>query len=205
MCLLSFVAAGQSLTAGLSRDQVLSSIRTGNLDAIKTTLNQIKGMAYPQDILPVMQDIWDGKSDQYPDLPWRVLKSDIVRTEVADILLQAHYNGLIKINVASIREYLLKEIRNSDSETARTALLALAPLDDAADVPALVDIAKQFDPHTYRAAVITLARMCNPKASEGLKTVLNASPSSDVRKGIEDVMRHADAAKSTANICGHRG
>lgn len=50
----------------------------------------------------------------------------------------------------------------------RNSLLALAIVDDRADVPAIKKVAQQQQEGVFHAAVLTLVRMCNPAASAAL-------------------------------------
>lgn len=148
-------------------ESLSQDLRSKNIDQIFITLNDVKGMMYQGQILPFIQDLWDIRKDKHPDLPWQVIQSDIVRVEIADVLIQARDNGRINLDLTPLHNYVAHLINSSDVQVALSAISTLATIDDPIDAKAITAIAKKQD-RLFRSCVSSLARMCNTAAERGL-------------------------------------
>ena len=90
----------------LSKQEFLDILKSEDIDRILKATNKIKRMHYQGEILPVIVDLWSHNRNEYPDLPWSVVGSDIVRLELANILVQAEVNGFINIDTNPLHQYV---------------------------------------------------------------------------------------------------
>ena len=67
-----------------------------NIDQIVSSLNVVKRTAYQGEILPFIFDLWIGNEQKYPDLPWRIVKKDMIRVELADVLVDILGNNIVR-------------------------------------------------------------------------------------------------------------
>lgn len=163
------VTACQAVEVGKA-DTLLAAISAQNLDGTVATLNEIKRSRYRGDVLPMVKALWNNERDKYPNIPWPFVNLDIVRVNLADILLQADRNKEIEIDKRAIHTYVRKVAFDStDMQAKAAALLALGVVDDPQDVAALQLVAlAQRDP-AATSAILALGMMCNNEAGTSLE------------------------------------
>jgi hypothetical protein len=91
-------------TVGLASSEVFvtmqsltTDLESRDIDRIDKSLNDIKTMSYKGEILPFVADLWGQRKAKHSGLPWDVIETELVRVELADILLQAVKNGRTKL------------------------------------------------------------------------------------------------------------
>lgn len=203
LCLLAW--GGVSLSAQsdtyVSVDELTATLKTRNVDRILVTLNTIKQMSYQGEILPFVRDLWDGRKDKYPELPWETINSNIVKVDIANILLQAHANGKIKLDTESVHRYVAGMISSTDIDVARNAILTLSLLDDEKDVAKILAIAKRQQKGTFRAAVVALSKMCNPAAAKALAQLEESVTGKELKSYVAETRRESQAFKERSGWC----
>ncbi|MDH5667910.1 MAG: hypothetical protein OEY86_07865 [Nitrospira sp.] len=161
-------AAWASSGTFVTVQSLIADLESRNIRRIDRSLNDIKTMPFKGQILPFVADLWEQRKDKHPGLPWDVIDSEVVRVELADILLQSWKNKLVKLDPEPMHRYLLGLITRQDPDVARIAIVALSAVDDEADVEGIHQVAKQKEPATFRVAIISLSRMCNQKAAKAI-------------------------------------
>ena len=111
-------------------ENLKADLQTRDIDRIGKTLNDVKQMKYQGQILPFLVDLWSSQKAKYPELQWEIINSDIVRVDIANVLLQAQRNGRIQINDDELYEFLAKLLVSSDQQVAQNAIWAVAGLVD---------------------------------------------------------------------------
>ena len=182
----------QSLTADLE---------SKNIDRIDKSLNDIKTMSYKGQILPFVTDLWEQRKDKHPGLPWDVIGSEVVRVELADILLQAWKNRLVKLDPEPLHRYVAGLITSPDPDVARIAIVALSMVDDEADVEGIHQIAKQQEPATFRVAVLSLSRMCNQKAAKAMAELERSIAEPPLKSFIVERQQVSEEFKKQSTWC----
>ncbi len=185
----------------ISVDELTAELKTRNIDRIVKTLNTVKRMSYQGRILPFILDLWDDRKDKYPDLPWNIVNADIVRVEIANILLQAAANGRVEIDTEKLHEFVFGLIDNADIDVARSAILTLPLIDDERDVDKIFAIAKQQKKGTFRASVLTLAEMCNSAANAALDQLERLVENSESKSFIVETRDSMKAFKKKSHWC----
>jgi hypothetical protein len=202
-CLLLW--GGASLSAPsetyVSVDELTATLKTRNIDRILVALNAVKQMSYQGEILPFVRDLWDGRKDRYPDLPWETINADIVRVDIANILLQAEANGKIKVDKEKIHRYVAGLLGSTDIDVVRNAILTLSLLDDEKDVDKILAIAKQQQKGTFRAAVVALSKMCNPAAAKALAQLEESVTQKELRSYVAETRRESQGFKERSGWC----
>lgn len=143
-------------------------LKSRNIDKIIETMNDIKKLANEKKILNVVIDLWAKNDEKYPDLPWDIITTDVVRLELADILIQAKKNRVIDLEISSMHTFVSRLIQGDDYRTKLQALLVLPLFNDPRDVPIILDVIKTPGSAWFRAGVRTLAAMCNDSAKAAL-------------------------------------
>lgn len=182
----------QSLTADLE---------TRNIDRVGKSLNDIKTMSYKGQILPFVADLWEQRKDKHPGLPWDVIGSEIVRVDLADILLQAVKNGRMKMDPQPMHRLVSGLITSNDPDVARKAIGALSIVDDETDVDGIHQVAKQKDPATFRVAVMTLSSMCNQKAARAIAELETSITEPQFKSYIAQRKHDSDEFKKQTAWC----
>ena len=150
-------------------EDLIETINAKDVDKIIIMTNTIKGMRYKGLILPFILDLWMGNNEKYPGLAWNIVNLDIIRLEVADILVQSQRNSIINLETKekeAIHNYTLRMIGNQDVALALRAIFILEIIDDEKDVGKILSIAiaENTPDGTFRAAIITLLGMCSQQA-----------------------------------------
>ena len=182
----------QSLTADL---------KSRNIDQIDKSLNDTKTMSYKGEILPFVLDLWEKRNDKHPRLPWDVVETNIVRVELADILLQAVKNRRLKLDSQPIHRFVSGLVDSDDPDVARKAIGALSIVDDEADVDRIHNVAKGKDPATFRIAVVTLTHMCNRKAANAIAELEGSIAEPQFNSYIKQQRRDSEEFKNRAAWC----
>lgn len=185
----------------VSIDKLTKELNTRNVDRIIKTLNMVKRMSYQGKILPFIRDLWEERKDKYPDLPWNIINEDVIKVELANILLQAAANGKIEINTEKLHKYVLGLIDSEDTDVARSAILTLSIIDDVRDVDKIFSIAKQQKKGTFRASVLTLANMCNSAANTALEQLEKYVDNSELKFFITNTRDSMEDFKIRTHWC----
>lgn len=185
----------------VSAESLTAVLKAQNIDRILATLNDIKRMRYQGEILPFIHDLWENRKDKYPDLPWTVIDSPIVRVNVADILIQGRSNGQIRINKTPLHRYVRSQIDSTDTAVAVDAIFALATFDESGDVGAILAVAGKERQPTFRAAVVALAGMCTPAASKALARLGSAVRKPEDKTFLVNTVRQYRSFKTRTHMC----
>jgi len=183
-------------------ETIRSTLKTRNIDEIIDVMNKIKMLRYQGHVLPYLDSLWHGKTDELPNESWDVIKLDIVRLEIADILLQADNNGDYKADRKEIHKFVRNLLnRRKDSGLIRRALLVLSHFDCEDDVDFIVSIALNEDRRTFRAAIIALADMCNEKAKKALVSLSNKLKREDYREYVRIKSKELHELQKKWRLC----
>lgn len=149
-------------------ENLKADLRTRDIDRIVKTLNDVKRMGYEGQILPFLVDLWSNQKAKYSELPWEIINSDIVRVDIANVLLQAQRNGRIQINDDELYEFLAKLLGSSDLQVAQNAILTLSLIDEPRSVEKILSAANRKNKWTFRSSFVALTSMCHPAAEKAL-------------------------------------
>ena len=143
-----------------------------NSKVIVELMNEIK-RGGSQELVYLVHDLWVEREVKYPAVAWNVIRTPRVRIELANVLVQAHNNQMIAIDLGEIRQFVREILAGSHEGAKRTAVLTLGLLNsreyvDEQDITVLRDIAMEENPHTFRAAVIALAKICGAVADQAM-------------------------------------
>ena len=122
--------------------------------------DRLKKMNYQGEILPFVKDLWHLKKNKHPDLAWNIVTKDIVRVEIANILLQAERNGLIDINKENLHNYILGLLSSNDVYVVQKSIFTLSTFDYNSDVDDILSIAKKRNKITFRKTKLKRSRIC---------------------------------------------
>lgn len=185
----------------VSVDELATSLETGNIDRILNMLNAIKQMSYQGEILPFVYDLWNGREDKYPDLSWKIVNEDIIKVELANILLQAESNGRVEIDKAGLHKFVLKLVNSKDVGVVRSAISTLALTDDEGDVSKIFSIAIQQKKGTFRVSILALAEMCNSAAGKALDKLEKDVEKPELKSFITETRINIKAFKERTRWC----
>ncbi|HEY9200986.1 MAG TPA: hypothetical protein VIQ81_05265 [Gammaproteobacteria bacterium] len=199
LLLVSFCVVAND--AYIEKNELIQSLESRNIDIIVQALNDIKSMRYSGDILPLIKDLWEGKEEKWPDVPFDVVEKPIIKIELADILLQARSNGLIEINVDQYQNYLRNILSSKDLKVVANAVLILSGIEDKDDIPLILNVAKKNNQVTFRAAILALSTMCIPEADIALRKYESSLSDLDLKKYVNDTRIKMGEFKKNTNMC----
>ncbi len=199
-----FINHDQAISGGgsfVTVEELKRVLKTKNVDHIVETLNNVKSMRYQGEILPLVEDLWVGKVNEYPDLPPDTINSPIVKVEFANILLQAERNGRIKTDRERIYRFVEPLINSSDVQVAQTAIFTLSLFDQERATKAILAVAAEENRATFRVAVIGLSWMCDPSARRALEELIPRVKSGENKSIIRDALQESESKKHKTGIC----
>ncbi len=181
--LMKLPPSGRNVT----KERVQEVFRNDNVDEIvKTLVDMIRVLPDQTDNLAILQDLWRQNSYRYPDFDWDVINLEFVRLHIANVLVQAHRNQIVSVDLGEIRQFVLSGLRSADVAVRRKAIDTISLIDNPADVDRLVDIAQRDGNLLYRSAVHSLTTMCGPEASSGLDKLEALTTDSRLKEFLRD-------------------
>jgi|CXWL01.1.fsa_nt_gi hypothetical protein len=185
----------------VSVEELKADIKSRDIDRIDKSLNEVKRMSYQGQVLPLMLDLWEVKKENHPDLPWDIITSEIVRVEVANVLIQASINGKIDLDRKALHQYVSGLVANRDIAVAARAIGTLAVTDDPRDVPKILAIAKSMRQGIFHTAVITLTNMCNEDAAKAVEDLGVHVTEKELHSFVIETKKTAEAFKKKTGRC----
>ena len=189
----------------VTEESLTEDLLSKNVDRIDRSLNNIKGQRYQGQILPLITDLWEQRKERRPDLPWRLIGTDIIRVELADILMQAYKNGRVRTDPKPIHDYLSGLVNHEDLDVQRKAIGALSAIDDEQDVDKILAVAKRQEIYTFPVSVIALTTMCNEKASKAVAELGAIVDDSNLRAILSKTKQKSDDFKERTTWCKRTG
>lgn len=207
LTLVSIALPLHSLAAEVGQGAaLLKAIKAQKLDDTIDILNEVKRAQHRGDVLPLIQDLWNNDKKKHPDLPWSFVNLDVVRINIADILVQAYRNGLANVDRKALHAFVKKIASGSGDAQARgNALLVLGAIDDPRDVPALRSAAREERDWISTSALISLGTMCNSDAGKALDALSGALKGRQFVERAKDAQQlHLEMTKSKSGRCAQR-
>lgn len=140
----------------VSVEDLKADLQTRDIDRIVKALNVVKQMKYQGQVLPFLVDLWTNQKDKYPDLQWEIINSDIVKVDIANVLLQAQRNGRIQIDKGSVYEFVASLLDSSDVQVAQNAILTLSLIDEPRSAERILSAANRKNKWTFRSSFLAL-------------------------------------------------
>lgn len=191
-CLMPILTLGQTA----NKDDLVAALKAKNIDRALASLNEIKRSQYKGDVLPFLKAIWS--ESVVIDIPREILNLNIIRINVADVLVQAHNNGLTDAPLNDIRSFarslLDRRDKERDVEAMSTAIFVLGHIDNSEDTTLLRKTALQGNDYLFRSSVIALLMMCNTAASDELNGIKKAG-TAEQKRFLEEVRSKFQNAK----------
>ena len=185
----------------VTEESLTEDLLSKDIDQIRRSLNNIKRQSYKGQILPFITDLWDQRKEKRSDLPWRLIGTDIIRVELADILMQALRNGRVRTDPKSIHDYLSGSVNHEDLDVQINAIGALSVIDDERDVDKILAIAKRQEIFTFPVSVMTLTMMCNAKAAKAIKELTTTVKEPDLLAILSKQKAQSDDFKARTTRC----
>lgn len=186
----------------VSVEDLKADLQTRDIDRIVKALNVVKQMKYQGQVLPFLVDLWTNQKDKYPDLQWEIINSDIVKVDIANVLLQAQRNGRIQIGKGSVYEFVASLLDSSDVQVAQNAILTLSLIDEPRSVERILSAANRKNKWTFRSSFLALTSMCHPSADKALdqleiRVTDDSELTAEIQKGRLKMMEY----KTRTGMC----
>lgn len=200
---LVFSHSSFSAKIGVSSSELIKDINSGDVSLVVSDLNSIKSSGLKNNTLHTVLELWNIDVKKHPGLNWSLVKEDVIRVELADVLLQAESNGLIKLNTEYLHEYVTSMLESKDHNVLNSAILALSGIADLNDIDKIYKIAKQEQGESFRASVVSLSQMCNPAANRALESLRTKIKSKNNIEFLDKTMTKANDFKNKTGWCDH--
>jgi hypothetical protein len=187
-------------------DALLKAINAQKLDVTINVLNQVKQARHRGDVLPLLLALWNNDKKKHPDLPWGFVNLDVVRVNIADILVQAYRNGQVDVDRVSVHAFTKKvAAQSADAQARGAALLVLGMIDDPRDVQLLRLAALEERELVSSSAIASLGMMCNADAGKALGSLVTTLKGKQFMERARDARQlHLDMVKSKGGWCTQR-
>jgi len=186
----------------VSVEDIKADLRTQDIDLILQTLNNVKQMKYQGQVLPLVRDLWDNKKEIYPDLQWEIINSDIIRIDIANVLLQAQRNGRIQIDTNGIYDFVAGLVDSSDVQVAQNAILTLSLINESRSAEKIMSAAKRQNKWTFRSSIVALLSMCHSSAEKALDQLeMSVRDNAGLRAEIQKDRQKMAAYRTRTAIC----
>jgi hypothetical protein len=189
---LVFSHSSFAAKVGVSSSELIKDINSGDVRLVVSDLNSIKASGLKNNTLHTVLELWNIDVKEHPGLNWSLVKEDVIRVELADVLLQAESNGLIKLNTEHLHEYVTSMLESKDPDVLNSAILALSGIADLNDINKIYKIAKQEQGESFRASVVSLTQMCNPAANRALELLRTKIKSKNNIEFLDKTMTKAN-------------
>jgi HEAT repeat protein len=143
------------------------AMEKGDVETFVADLNNVRMDPEPE-VLTYLVSVW---RDARGEDPSRLLRNDLVLTELAWTLAQARRNPAVDVDEAELREFLRTAIRSDDEDVRLRAVLGIATLGDPIDMPILGQMTADPDETIFSAAVLVLSSRCVPEARAELDRI----------------------------------
>lgn len=183
---ITFGVTTATYAATANVENLLAAFESKNIDRVLSSLNDIKRSRYKGDILPLLDALWNKDKEAASQVPQEMLDYDIIRIQIADILVQAHNNGLIEAPVNDIHAFARKLLKSSDKEVVASTVFVLAQIDDQEDVNEIEGVALNNKGYLFRSSVIALSMMCNSAADRALKRIGEVTSDSEQTQFVRE-------------------
>lgn len=152
----------------LTEEILIDQFRSGNRNEIYVLLNEIKKESNSENDFLILNDIWEGNKEKYPNLNWDIIEDDYIKVNIVDALIQAVQNDIIDVDIRPMQEYTVNLLKKNNANVVVQAIWVLAVIDDENDVDEIVRVAQTMKERKFKAAVSTLSVMCNERAAIAL-------------------------------------
>ncbi len=206
MVLSSLIGAGTCLGATentfLTKEELKDDLMSGNVDSVLKSLKKIPHMKYRYDILQFLDDLWEERRKKHPDLPWALVRMEIIKITIANLLLQADVDQVYDGDREKLRRFILDRVSSQDKAVAIEAIGASLFIDDKLAVEKLLSIArKQESEFFFRASVVILAQMCTSSAMTALIQLEKEVGDSDLRSFVSEEIKAENDNKGKSAYC----
>jgi hypothetical protein len=181
MCADSHGAQPQ-IEESISVNELKNILRSDDLNAIVIAMNRVKQNQRSPELMRFILKLW--REDGVPATG--VMRSDIVRLELANVLVQANNNGFIKIDVEEIRKYAKEVIAGPNDDAKAIAIETLGLTRNADDIPLFKRIALEENSLTFVEAVLALNQSCEKRAKVALAEIKRRITREQNKKFLQD-------------------
>lgn len=170
----------------ISAIELKQVIKSEDEGGIWRAMNRVKQNQESHDLMTFVMKLWVNDKKAYPDLPWHVVNSEVVRIEIANVLAQANNNGFVKVDREELRKYARQVIAGSDQSAKSTAISTLGLIRNSADVELIKQIALEENPRTFLSAIIALTESCDARAGVALDDIRRRVGSNESKRILRD-------------------
>jgi hypothetical protein len=142
-----------------------------------------------QENLLFLKDLWENNQNKHPELPWKNFQSDLVKTELANVLLQADRNGFHTVNKIVLHKFVLEKVKSPDKIVKGLAAHTLGMAGDDADIKVLVNIVMQEEPGVYEQAALGLIAIDSPAAKNSLRELRKTAISQQAKTFLDEIIQ----------------
>jgi hypothetical protein len=174
---------------------VIEVLKTDDADEIVRVMNELKRKQSSWELMDFTMELWNKNKTKYPELNWVMLESPVIRIEIADILVQANYNGYVKIEKKEINNYAREVINGPDQMAKSQAVSVIGTLKNEADIPLLRNVALEENPVTFTSAILALSSFCKDQGANALNEINKKLKRTDSKKQFAKILQELKGFK----------
>lgn len=152
--------------------------------------------AFEPSNLVFLTDLWDINKSKYPKLPWKRFETDVVRVEIANVLLQAARNGRQVTNKESLHDFVRKRAGSPNPVVRGMAASALGMAGDDRDIPLLSKIVSNEEPGVFEQAALGLVAIDSGRARDALHKLERTVSRQDAKAFLRQINNPAPIRKT---------
>jgi hypothetical protein len=186
-------------------DDAVLNLSSRERDSVVAGVSSLLNTSFKAESAALAADVWDRRSDRYPDLNWGVLDDARLRLRVAHAVTTGVRVGVLSRPVEDIREFAIQWLEDGDDDVSMEAVAVLLEvLDDATARKIAIEAARRphsgFPSFAERVAM-SLASVCGTVAEAALAELVASQRTQQGRAEIRariDLIREFRSAK---NVC----
>ncbi len=145
-----------------------------DVGGLTNTVHALYSMRWDRNVSRLIYDLWNMKSDLYPELAWDTIAKTPVRLAVASTIYRIqNLNPLENKDVQQYKEYIRAHKYDEHEFNRAQVVVALGMGGDPADVPYLEEMAAGDNRYVTQSAVTGLGLMNNKQSSDALIRLFN--------------------------------
>jgi hypothetical protein len=165
--------------SNLPIQKVEQKLQGNDVEQVADAIVQMVTMQDRPEVVALLQAVWDGTADKYPQLNWPLLRSPLVRVALAQVLGQWHRED------PQYRAFILNELPKTEGIDKRDVLIALGAVATEEDIPYLERTSREEEDEVVASAALAALQVAGGEsARRALERIKNDPKVSPMRKQL---------------------
>jgi HEAT repeat protein len=172
--------------------EIRKSLTEKNAGGLSNTMHALYSMRWNRRGRTLLYDLWNMKTDLYPELTWKEISKPPVRIALASTIHRMQSEKFLDHPDTYIYKKYIRTYKYDDHEFIRAqVVIALGLAGDPADVPYLKEMAEGDNKYVRQSSITALGLMNNKQASDALVELFKKNENNPIGKLILGVLKEA--------------